>query len=220
MNNTLEKNKICAVIPFYNESSSIKKIIFDTLDYADKVIAVNDGSTDNSAHLIPQNEKLILISYQKNMGKGYALKRGFEESLKIGSEFTITLDADLQHNPNLIPKMLSEKFDIIIGNRLNDISRMPFHRRLSNKITSFLLRLKTGQKILDSQCGFRSYKTKTLKNIFPKSNGFESESEIIVLAARKKYKIGFVDIPTVYENEKSKMRAFKTIIGFIKVMFI
>lgn len=220
MNNTLEKNKICAVIPFYNESSSIKKIIFDTLDYADKVIAVNDGSTDNSAHLIPQNEKLILISYQKNMGKGYALKRGFEESLKIGSEFTITLDADLQHNPNLIPKMLSEKFDIIIGNRLNDISRMPFHRRLSNKITSFLLRLKTGQKILDSQCGFRSYKTKILKNIFPKSNGFESESEIIVLAARKKYKIGFVDIPTVYENEKSKMRAFKTIIGFIKVMFI
>lgn len=219
MNNTLEKNKICAVIPFYNESLSIKKIVSETFDYVDKIIAVNDGSTDNSIDLIPQNEKLILISYKKNMGKGYALKRGFEESIKLNYEYTITLDADLQHPPEFIHAMVQKDFDIIIGNRLNNISKMPVHRILSNKITSFLLTIKTKQKIPDSQCGFRAYKTKILKDILPRSNGFESESEILILAAKKKYKIGFVDIPTIYGNEKSKIRHFQTISGFIKVLF-
>jgi len=95
---------------------------------------------------------------------------------------------------------------------------MPLQRRLSNKLTSFLLSLKTSQKIIDSQCGFRAYSVKVLKDVKTKYFGFEAESEILVLAARKGYKIGFIDIPTIYGTGKSKMRPLQAIIGFMKVI--
>jgi len=108
----------------------------------------------------------------------------------------------------------------VIGNRLNDLEKMPLQRIVSNKLTSLLLTLKTGQRIVDSQCGFRVYKSNVLKTIKTFSFGFEAESEMIVYASRFGYKIGFVDIPTVYGQEKSKMNSIKAIIGFIKILFI
>ncbi len=220
MNKSLEKNKVCAVIPFYNESKNINEIIARTINFVDLVIAVDDGSTDDSCSNIHADKNIILISYPQNRGKGYALNKGFEESIKRNFDITITLDADHQHNPEMIPHFINElnKYEIVIGNRLNDLHKMPLHRIASNKLTSFLLSHKTGQKLLDTQCGFRAYKTELLKFILPSSNGFDAESQIIINAARQNIKIGFVTIPTIYENEKSKMRPMQTIRGFVKVM--
>jgi len=95
---------------------------------------------------------------------------------------------------------------------------MPLQRILSNKITSFLLSVKTGQDIKDSQCGFRAYSSEILKEVKTEYSGFEAESEMLVKAAKKGYKIGFVDIPTIYGTENSKMRPFQAIFGFIKVI--
>jgi hypothetical protein len=97
---------------------------------------------------------------------------------------------------------------------------MPIQRRMSNKITSFVLSKKTGQKILDSQCGFRAYSAKVLQEVKTVFDGFEAESEILVRSVRKEFKIGFVDIPTIYGKEKSKMKAIQAITGFVKVLFI
>ncbi len=221
MNNLDKKNNVAAVIPFYNESENINEIITKTLNYVDTVIAVDDGSTDNSKEQITSTQNVIIISSNKNYGKGHALNLGFKKSIEINAEVTVTLDADLQHDPKSIPNLIKEmaKFDIVIGNRLNNLSSMPFHRIASNKLTSLLLSIKTGQKIIDSQCGFRAYKTEMLKEIFPRSNGFEAESEILVNASKKGFKIGFTDIPTIYGNEKSKMKNVQTIKGFLKVIF-
>ncbi len=221
MNKLKKINNISAVIPFYNESKNLNKIITETLSYVDVVIAVNDGSTDNSINQIPSSNKIILITSDKNYGKGHALTLGFKRSTEINSDVTVTLDADLQHDPKLISELIKmiSNFEIVIGNRLNNLSAMPAHRILSNKITSSLLSIKTHQKIIDSQCGFRAYRTSILKDILPRSNGFEAESEILVSAAKKNYKIGFVDIPTIYGEEKSKMKNYETIKGFLKVLF-
>jgi len=220
LNSILKKNKVFAVIPFFNENETISEIISRTIPYVDLIIAVNDGSTDNSHLKIPNNKKILLISYSPNHGKGFALKTGFIESIKQNSDITVTLDADLQHTPEQIPALISslENCDIVIGNRLNSLKKMPVQRIISNKLTSLLLSFKTKQKLTDTQCGFRAYNTKILKDILPSYNGFESESEILVKAARKNYKIGFVPIPTIYENEKSKMRSSQAILGFIKVI--
>lgn len=214
------ENKIAAIIPFYNEEKTINEIITNTLNYVDLVIAVNDGSTDNSIYNIPKDNRIIVIQTEKNYGKGHALNIGFQKSAELNTDITITLDADLQHDPNYISSFIikSINYDIIIGNRMHTLRTMPIQRRLSNKITSFFMSLKTGQKILDSQSGFRAYKTSILKDILPDSCGFEAESEIIVYAARKGYKIGFVNIPTIYGNEISKIKPIETIMGFIKVM--
>ncbi len=220
MNNTLKKNSVCAVIPFYNEAGTIAEVIERTLNFVDCVIAVNDGSTDGSADLIRNIKRLVLISNATNRGKGLALNRGFSESIKANFRITVTLDADLQHEPELILKLIEgiENFDIIIGNRLGNLKTMPLHRIASNKLTSFLLSIKTGQRLIDTQSGFRAYRTKILNDILPSSPGFEAESEILINASRKDYKIGFVRVPTIYGLEKSKMKSFQAICGFIKIL--
>jgi hypothetical protein len=138
-----------------------------------------------------------------------------------GFDLTVTLDADLQHPPELIPLLLNvSSDDIVIGNRLKDMSKMPLQRKMSNSITSFLLSKKTGKNIIDSQCGFRVYRTSILSNILPVFHGFEAESEILVNAARHNYNIGFREIPAIYGNEESKMKPMQAIKGFVKVMFL
>ncbi len=214
-------NKIAAVIPFFNEYKTINEIIIRTLPFVHKVFAINDGSTDGSENNVPDNPGVCLINLPSNSGKGAALNRGFNLSLSEGFNFTVTLDADLQHPPELIPVLLNVgSDDIVIGNRLNDRSKMPLQRKLSNSITSYLLSKKTGQKIIDSQCGFRVYRTIILCDILPLFSGFEAESEILINAAKQNYKIGFREIPTIYGNEQSKMKPLEAIKGFINVLLL
>lgn len=222
MNSTLKKSNVCAVIPFYNEEKTIKEIINKTLNYVDLVICIDDGSTDNSFNKISDNENVIVLKNDFNMGKGYSLKRGFKKSLELKTNYTITLDADLQHPPEYIPAFLEKlnSSDLVIGNRLNDLSKMPFQRIMSNKITSKLLSIKTKRKILDSQCGFRGFRTEILNLILPAFKGYEAESEMLVTAARNNLRINFINIPTIYGFEKSKMRPLQTIKGFIKVLLV
>jgi len=221
LNSLNQKPKVCAVIPFYNENDFLFDVVSETLNFVDKVIAVNDGSSDGSEKTINNLEQVQVISLNHNYGKGYALQVGFNESIKQNFDIAITLDADKQHNPAFIPEFISQLnyFDIVIGNRLNDTKNMPVQRILSNKITSSLLTIKTRQKILDSQCGYRGYKAELLKIVKSYSYGYEAESEMIIYAARSGFKIGFVNISTIYGNEKSKMNSVKAIFGFIKVFF-
>jgi glycosyltransferase involved in cell wall biosynthesis len=214
-------NLICAVVPFFNEKETLRSVLDETLDLVDFIIAVNDGSTDDDYLDLQNNSKLKIINFERNSGKGKALKSGFEEAVKSGFKTVLTLDADLQHEPKHIPKLINalSSFDIVIGNRLKNLKGMPIQRKLSNKLTSFFLTLKTGQKILDSQCGFRAFKIEVLKKVKTRYNGFEAESEILVKAAKQGFKIGFVDITTIYGNEKSKMQPVQAIIGFLKVLF-
>ena len=221
MSNLENKNNIAAVIPFFNESRTINQIVNNTLQYVDCVIAVDDGSTDDSSSKISQSKNITLLKFKENRGKGFALREGLNEGVKNGYTQLITIDADLQHNPDEIPLLINElnNFDIVIGNRLNNLVDMPLHRRMSNKITSFLLSLKTGKKIIDSQCGFRAYRAEVIKNIKTVKHGYEAESEILIKASRKGYKIGFADISTIYGNEESKISPVKTTFNFVKVLF-
>ena len=211
----------CAIIPFYNEKETINTVISESLKYVDFVYAVNDGSTDGFQFELTNSSNLEIINLDKNYGKGKALSAGFEAAISANFKIIITIDADLQHKPEYIPKLLEglQKFDIIIGNRLKNLKGMPIQRRLSNKLTSFLLTVKTGQEIIDSQCGFRAFKSVVLKEVKTILPGFEAESEIFVKAARKGFKIGFIEIPTLYENQNSKMRPVQAIIGFLRVLF-
>ena len=211
---------VCAVVPFYNEKETLSILLTETLKYVDFVIAVNDGSTDDSYMSERNISNVKIVDLQKNFGKGKALSVAFEEAVKDGFELIVTLDADLQHDPKFIPDFLKalKNYDIVIGNRLKNLKDMPLQRRISNKLTSYLLTKKTGQKIHDSQCGFRAFRSEVLIKIKTNYTGYEAESEILIKAARNGFKIGFIDIPTIYGTEKSKMKPGETIIGFLKVL--
>jgi glycosyltransferase involved in cell wall biosynthesis len=224
LSNSKDINKItkpvCAVIPFFNEKETLNLVLDETLKYVSYIFAVNDGSNDDSYKIEREKSELEIIDLDKNYGKGKALRVGFEAAISSGYEIVVTLDADLQHEPKFIPRLIEglQSFDIVIGNRLKDLKGMPIQRRLSNKLTSFFLTLKTGQNILDSQCGYRAFRAEVLKEVKTNYLGFEAESEILVKAAKKGFKIGFVDIPTIYGDEKSKMRPVQAIVGFLRVL--
>ncbi|MBZ0198884.1 MAG: glycosyltransferase family 2 protein [Ignavibacteriaceae bacterium] len=221
MNSTSLKNKTAAVIPFYNEEKKLEEAVSKSLQFVDFVFAVNDGSTDNSANLIINKKNVCLINLPKNMGKGFALKAGLLAAEEKKFEYAVTLDADMQHTPDYIPQFLNalKDNDMVIGNRLNNFSNMPIHRRFSNLLTSKLLSIKCKQKIKDSQCGFRVFRLSSIKNILPDEPGFEAESEMIVKAVKHGLKISFVNIPAIYGDEESKMRSLEAIKGFTKIMF-
>ena len=211
---------VCAVIPFYNEKNTLSRVLDLTSKYVDHIFAINDGSDDD---LYLEEKKKLDVSFielEKNYGKGKALSKGFEAAVSNGFELVVTIDADLQHDPEYIPDLISgiRDFDIVIGNRLKNLKEMPLQRRLSNKLTSYFLKIKTGQKIIDSQCGFRAYKSKVINEVKTIYNGYEAESEIFIKAAKKGYRIGFIDITTIYGTGKSKMRPLQAITGFIKVL--
>ncbi|VAX22999.1 hypothetical protein MNBD_IGNAVI01-724 [hydrothermal vent metagenome] len=212
-------NSICAVIPIYNEAAHLDSVIPEVHKYTDHLICVDDGSTDSTHEELERYKYVKVISLDKNMGKGKALFYGLSESIKLGSEITITLDADGQHDPSLISSFISklESNDLVLGNRMNNLNKMPPQRIVSNTITSWLLTKKLGVKIIDSQSGFRAYKTNALKDILPESSGFEAETEMLIKAGKKKLKIGHINIPTIYNENKSKIKPIRTILGFIKV---
>lgn len=99
---------------------------------------------------------------------------------------------------------------------MNDLKNMPLHRRFSNIVTSFLVRLRTNQNIIDSQCGFRFYKIDVLKYLQNFSDGYEFETEILIWASKNNFKISSVPIETIYNNEKSFMNHLHTTKKFLK----
>jgi glycosyltransferase involved in cell wall biosynthesis len=221
-NNSFEHGKICAVIPFYNEEKTVGETVAEVLKHVDFVIAVNDGSTDHSVEKINKLENVIVLNHTVNLGKGEALRKGLEKSIKLYTKYTFTIDADLQHDPEYIPSFVEtvNNFDVVIGNRLHDLKDMPLQRRASNFLTSFMLSKKLKTKIIDSQCGYRIFRTEILKDILPENSGFEAESEMIVKAAKKNYKISFTNIPVIYGNDNSKMKSLQAIKGFLKILFM
>ncbi|MBN8546199.1 MAG: glycosyltransferase family 2 protein [Ignavibacteria bacterium] len=207
----------CVVIPFYNEKRFIFEVVKQSLEYSPVVIAVDDGSTDGGAELIGGMEGVEIIRLEPNSGKGNALVTGFKSALDRGFKKIITLDGDLQHPPKYIPYFLAEleNYDFVIGKRKIKPGIMPISRVISNSVSSFLLSKKTGVRIIDSQSGFRGIRASLLKEIIPVEKGYIAETEMIIRAAKKQASFGWVDIPTIYGEEKSKMKNMETTLKFV-----
>ena len=97
MRQTLRDRGICVVIPTYNNGGTIVGVVDEAKRYCHDIIVVNDGSTDDTPTLLAAQTGITLISYERNRGKGYALKRGFQHALSAGFSYAITLDGDGQH---------------------------------------------------------------------------------------------------------------------------
>ncbi len=214
-------NKVAAIIPFYNESGKIDKVINKVLQFVEIVICVDDGSLDDYYTPIFLDHRVQLIKHEKNYGKGKALNSGISAAIKKNMDYVICIDGDLQHDPNFIPTFLTESanYDIVIGKRNFKSVSMPISRKMSNFFSSKILSILSGRKILDSQSGYRLIKLKIFDNIVVRSNGFEAETELLLKASFNGYNIGFIPISTIYsENDDSKIKNLNSIIGFVKII--
>ena len=210
-----KKPKIIAVIPAYNEEKTIATVIIETEKHVNKIIVVDDGSTDHTAE-IAQRMGAIVIQHPQNMGKGAALKTGFKEALKHNPDIVVTLDADLQHNPSEIPKLVKPiiegKADLVIGSRyVNGAeTNIPCYRKIGLKIIHALSSKTVTKTIKDTQSGFRAFKAQVL-NILTQyeARGYGVETEQLTLAVKYGLKIAEIPVTIKYDVEKpSKKNPF------------
>jgi len=205
------------------EERSIGEVTRRTLGYVDFVVVVDDGSTDMTADSARQAGALV-VRHERNLGKGRALRTGFSFVAQSNPNILVTLDADGQHPPDQIPLIIEPivmgDADLVIGTRLRAKNVMPTVRRLSNGISTFLVRLVSGlptQTCTDSQCGFRAFSPRMfsiLRNL--KSDRYNIESETLVLAARSGLRIKEIPITCAYSARMgSKIKVSREIPLFL-----
>lgn len=210
--------KTCVIIPTYNEAKSIALLIRQIRGQGLQIIVIDDGSNDLTSE-IAKGEGAVVLRNQANEGKGACLIQGFDYALKKDFEAVITMDGDGQHLPEEIPYFMRlatySNSGIIIGNRMSKKRNMPLLRVLTNTFMSWLLSKIVGQKIPDTQCGFRLIKRNVLEKIKFDTHRYETESEILIKASRLGFKIESVPIKTVYSGEKSHIHPVKDSLRFI-----
>ncbi|BDZ67531.1 glycosyltransferase family 2 protein [Methanobacterium ferruginis] len=209
--------RIITIIPAYNEEDAIGNVVNGVNKYSD-ILVVDDGSTDETSFLAV-NAGARIVKHAKNMGKGAAIKTGLEYALDNDYDLMILLDGDGQHNPQCIPRLLDgmNGVDVLIGSRFLDNTslNMLLHRRLSNIITTQLIRFVTGYNLTDSQCGFRviSKKAAPLFINIP-YNDYVYESEVLCKASENNLVVVEVPIECIYGDEKSYVR-FRHVIHYM-----
>jgi len=205
--------KSVAIIPAYNEEIALGSVIQRTLKYVDKVIVVDDGSSDKTKE-VGKLAGAKVISHSKNLGKGRGLKSGFDYIQKINCdkknnenfEIIITIDGDGQNNPDEIPRLIapieSGEADFVNGSRYIERSKdddTPKYRRVGQKVLDIATNISTGLKISDSQSGFRGFSKKAITYFKMKESGFAIESEMLFDAAENGLKVVEVPISVRYD---------------------
>ncbi len=211
---SIDKFKVCVIVPTYNNDKTLKRVLDSILEYTDKVIIVNDGSTDETSAILKAYSNLIQIHHSKNSGKGIALRNGFKKAIDLGYEYAITIDSDGQHFSSDIPKFLNEitlnDTVLLIGSRNMAQDGVPKKSSFGNKFSNFWFWFETGIKLEDTQSGYRLYPLKMIpKKYF--TNKFEFEIEIIVRSAWKGVTVRNIPIQVLYDplERVSHFRPFK-----------
>ncbi len=221
---------LSVIIPAYNEERRIKNTLLEidefltTQNYNYEIIVVNDGSRDGTVELVKNLQKSVkklkIISNQKNYGKGHAIRQGL---LKASGEFRLFTDADnatsIEQIQNFLP-FFQKGFEIVIGSRNLQNSRIkkhqPLYREILGNLGNFLIQILVISGIKDTQCGFKCFSAKLVKDIFPKLkiNRWGFDIEILILAKKKGYKIKAV--PVIWTNDINSKVALSAYLGTLK----
>lgn len=188
-------------------------------DHVQQIIVVDDGSTDQTATLAEQAGATV-IRLGSNNGKGVALRAGLQQAIDSGFDFAITMDGDGQHLvadlPNFLNAAFTDRFDLVIGNRMSDTSEMPWIRREVNRWMSRKISKLAGCELPDTQCGYRLIRLSLWNQREWATTGFEIESEMLFSFVRMGGQLSFVPIATVYKEERSKIHPVRDTIRWLR----
>lgn len=203
----LKPTDIAVVIPAFNEVRTIRRIVIQALQCCPYVIVVDDGSTDGTSNQL-KDLPVTLIRNEENRGKGFSLLAGFAEALEKPIQAIITLDADGQHDPYDIERLVKAASQypeyFIIGARLRKQAFSPKYRLRANKVADFFISLAARAWVKDSQSGFRLYPASFLRklNLMPQKNKrFVLESRAVIEASNMGYPIGILPIDASYPKD-------------------
>ena len=206
--------RVVVVIPAYNEERTIAGVIRGLNQQGlTRLIVVDDGSSDHTSELAA-HEGVVLLRHILNRGLGAALGTGIKAALRLGAEVIVTCDADGQHDPDDVPRLLEPitkgEADVVIGSRMLDPLGMPYRRRLANWVANVATYLLFGGWATDSQSGLRAFSRQAAARMQITTRGMEVSSEIIAETVKNRLKCQEVPIKAIYtEYSLSKGQSFK-----------
>ncbi|MCS5611311.1 MAG: glycosyltransferase family 2 protein [Candidatus Poribacteria bacterium] len=216
---------VCLLLPAYNEAKTIDRIIREASEFVHDILVIDDGSIDQTAQIAEKAGGKV-ITHRTNLGKGVALRTGFDYISQKDYDLIATMDSDGQHQPSDLPRFIDHfknnqsdiLTDILIGARIHNRFEMPQHRRLNNWLVSSVGSALCGQKVKDFQSGFRLIRTEVIKSIELHTERYETESELLIKAGRIGFKIQSIPINTIYNAEVSNIKPLREMWLFTKLL--
>ena len=210
------------VVPAYRAEDSVADVVRRVRGMGHAVLVVDDGSPDATSERA-RAAGADVVRLERNSGKGTALWTGLDEARRRGWTWVVAMDADGQHDPACLADFeacMAGDWGVVVGARALRAPPMPWPRVCSNRLTTALLSWQAGCRLWDSQCGYRMYRVEAaFKAAVPSRGRFEWESEALVRIARAGWKVGRVEVPTLYGDAGSHIRPRKDTGRFIRLWF-
>lgn len=208
-------------MPAYNEAATVLAVLDDLYPRVDRVIVVDDGSTDGTADALA-DLPVTVLRHARNRGKAASLRLGLGHAIRNGADAAITLDGDGQHEPEDIPRLVAAYLQhpgcIVVGARLHEKEKMPRARYLANRFANFCVTRAAGRVYPDTQSGFRIYPAVFLRAVLARNDStrFVFETEMLVDAAHMNVECVAVSIAAIYD-EKARASHFRPVLDVMLI---
>ncbi len=220
-NSSFSTEHIWCVIPVFNNKNTVKDIVLGCRSYLQKVVVVDDGSTDTDISALFSGSDIEVLKHNNNKGKGQAILTALRHIETRGGRFMITIDADGQHYPRnlekFIPLLQDDETSVIIGCRKFNGKNIPNSSRFGRKLANFWLRVETGASINDCQSGFRAYPVKHLLQLNMKGSHYDFEAEVLARAVWAGLYLKTVEIDVWYPEPNMRISSFKPFIDNFRI---
>ncbi len=201
----------CA-IPVYNNGSTVRQVVEQALRVLDRVVVVDDGSTDTDPGALLAGLNVVLIRHRRNLGKGAAILSASRYIEDHGGIFMITVDADGQHNPEDIRRflpLLDDEDRLVVGSRDFTADHVPASSRFGRRFANFWLRVESGVQVDDCQSGFRAYPVRHLNRLKIRGKRYDFEAEVLAKAAWAGLELKGVDVSVWYPRPQDRVSHFR-----------
>lgn len=212
----MSKAQALILMPLYNEAQTLELVLQEVRRYAASLaremhveadlLVVDDGSTDGSPQILERFPEVMVIRHPTNLGYGQSLIDGFHFAIRNGYEIVVTMDCDAQHEPQMIPRFITEiaGYDIVSGSRYLDPDAPgdppPPDRRMLNEEITRILRELTGYPLTDAWCGFKAYRVEALRKLELTEPSYGMPLQVWIQAAAHNLRIKEIPVARIYKN--------------------
>jgi len=212
------KLKIVAGMPAFNESKYLGSLLLKTRQYVDEVFIVDDGSSDDTVK-VAELAGAGVVKHGTNKGYGAAIQSIIAEAKRRNADVLVILDADAQHDPKEIPgiiqPVLDNKADFVIGTRRKEQKKIPFYRRIGQKVILSSVKILSDDDLTDSECGFRAFSRKAMNTMELRENGMAVSAEAVAEASRKGLVTLQVPVSVTYNDDSSTLNPVRHGVGVL-----
>jgi glycosyltransferase involved in cell wall biosynthesis len=220
----MQRDDTCVIIPTYNNGATLADVIRSVAAYTPHILVVNDGSTDQTNAILDSFPSLEYVTYGKNMGKGWALRKGFDRARELGYRYAIAMDSDGQHFASDLPAFMDQVAAVpdalVVGARNMDQASVPGKSSFGHAFSNFWFTLETGIRCPDTQSGFRLYPIVLYKNTRFLTRKYEFEIEVLVRSAWKGIPIVWIPVKVYYPPKAERVSHFRPFRDFTRISLL